>query len=113
MAPEKDNYFQPNPTPRIASTENTEKSAEFLRPTERSVETNPEANNGSLVGTENHSLPAIDQTIYETGAASESLPTNLVSTDESDPMSAYFNLIEGGISPHNTVSELNKIRKSA
>lgn len=116
MAPEKDNSFQPNPTPRIASAENTEKSGEFLRSPEGQSEAVSETNIPEIAKPEVDKPAVIDKTVFEQTSpsiTSETLPTNTARTNLIDPVSQYFSLAEGGQSPYATVAELNEIRKSA
>lgn len=117
MAPEKDNSFQPNPTPRITPTENIPKSAEFLRSPEGQSEAVSETNIPEIAKPEVDKPAVIDETVFNQADSlitPETLSTNTAQTSLiADPVSRYFSLAEGGQSPCATVVELNEIRKSA
>ncbi|MBU1092591.1 hypothetical protein KJ836_02900 [Patescibacteria group bacterium] len=113
MAPDKDNSFRPDLIGDLNSAENITPSGEFLQP----VEGLPEAiSQEEVPNFTEPEKPAIDPVIFtENDQVQQVEPSQTIiyPTIPTDPMSAYFDLIQGGQSPHNSVDVLNHIRKSA
>lgn len=109
MAPEKDNSFQPNLTPRLNSAENIAPSGEFLQPVEGLSEAVSPKETSDFTEIEH---PVVDQTIFAENGQVQHLasPQTIISTN---PMAEYLHLTQGNQSPHNTVARLNQIRKAA